>query len=151
MASLSFTLLPDALLELHDVLICLSKFNESVSIEAEHGFVRHLIPETLAILPSFNPAMTWHYSSKPYYQSVEQCSWYLFEQLRLSALNPTKSGYAAFRFGSTTFFSDYKFSPRSGSSSSARSGGEKFSCQIYIKVPGVSPLLWFSDLTSLPR
>ncbi|KKZ66664.1 hypothetical protein EMCG_00227 [[Emmonsia] crescens] len=40
MTSLSFTLLPVALLQLHDVLICLSKFNESVSIEAEKSFLR---------------------------------------------------------------------------------------------------------------
>lgn len=39
MTSLSFTLLPVALLQLHDVLVCLSKFNESVSIEAEESFV----------------------------------------------------------------------------------------------------------------
>ncbi|KAL2383149.1 hypothetical protein RJZ90_002840 [Blastomyces dermatitidis] len=40
MTSLSFTLLPDALLQLHDVLICLAKFNENVSIEAEESFLR---------------------------------------------------------------------------------------------------------------
>ncbi|ODH51299.1 hypothetical protein GX48_02539 [Paracoccidioides brasiliensis] len=40
MTSLRFTLLPDALLHLHDVLVCLAKFNESVSIEAEESFLR---------------------------------------------------------------------------------------------------------------
>ncbi|KAG5208316.1 DNA repair protein rad9 [Trichophyton interdigitale] len=40
MASLSFTLLPEALMQLRDVLICLSKFNETVSIEAEPDFLR---------------------------------------------------------------------------------------------------------------
>ncbi|OJD20211.1 hypothetical protein ACJ73_08455 [Blastomyces percursus] len=40
MTSLSFTLLPDALLQLHDVLLCLAKFNENVSIEAEESFLR---------------------------------------------------------------------------------------------------------------
>ncbi|PGH02227.1 cell cycle checkpoint control protein RAD9A [Blastomyces parvus] len=40
MTSLSFTLLPEALLQLHDVLICLAKFNENVSIEAEESFLR---------------------------------------------------------------------------------------------------------------
>ncbi|KAK2861471.1 hypothetical protein FQN49_004167, partial [Arthroderma sp. PD_2] len=40
MASVSFTLLPEALLQLRDVLICLSKFNETVSIEAESDSLR---------------------------------------------------------------------------------------------------------------
>ncbi|EFQ98269.1 DNA repair protein rad9 [Nannizzia gypsea CBS 118893] len=40
MASLSFTLLPEALMQLRDVLICLSKFNETVSIEADPGCLR---------------------------------------------------------------------------------------------------------------
>ncbi|EGC45311.1 DNA repair protein RAD9 [Histoplasma capsulatum var. duboisii H88] len=40
MISLRFTLPPDALLQLHDVLICLAKFNETVSIEAEASFLR---------------------------------------------------------------------------------------------------------------
>jgi cell cycle checkpoint control protein RAD9A len=45
MATLSFSLDPPALLRLHDVLSCLAKFNESVSIEAEYDLVRtnHLI------------------------------------------------------------------------------------------------------------
>ncbi|KAL1957313.1 hypothetical protein VTO42DRAFT_6102 [Malbranchea cinnamomea] len=91
--SLSFTLLPEALLQLHDVLICLSKFDESVSVEAENDF------------------------------------------LRFSALNSTKSAYAAFKFDATTsFFSEYAFTPRRAASSSVpKVGREKFSCQIYIK------------------
>ncbi|KAM5448514.1 putative exodeoxyribonuclease III [Microsporum audouinii] len=40
MASLSFTLLPEGLMQLRDVLICLSKFNETVSIEAEPDCLR---------------------------------------------------------------------------------------------------------------
>lgn len=39
MAALSFSLLPSALIRLHDALTCLSKFNESVSIEAEYDLV----------------------------------------------------------------------------------------------------------------
>lgn len=42
MASLYFTLLPESLLRLHDVLLCLAKFSESVSIEAEYDTVRFL-------------------------------------------------------------------------------------------------------------
>ncbi|KAL2002660.1 hypothetical protein VTN02DRAFT_6270 [Thermoascus thermophilus] len=40
MATLSFSLVPAALIRLHDALICLSKFNESVSIEAEYDLLR---------------------------------------------------------------------------------------------------------------
>lgn len=39
MATLSFSLVPAALIRLHDALICLSKFNESVFIEAEYDLV----------------------------------------------------------------------------------------------------------------
>lgn len=34
MVALNFTLQPEALAALHDVLVCLGKFSESVSIEA---------------------------------------------------------------------------------------------------------------------
>jgi cell cycle checkpoint control protein RAD9A len=37
--TLSFSLSPPALFRLHDALTCLSKFNESVSIEAEYDLV----------------------------------------------------------------------------------------------------------------
>ena len=37
--SLSFSLSPPALIRLHEALICLAKFNESVSIEAEYDLV----------------------------------------------------------------------------------------------------------------
>ncbi|KMU80518.1 DNA repair protein rad9 [Coccidioides immitis RMSCC 3703] len=40
MASLWFSLVPEAFLKLHDVLVCLAKFNDAVSIEAEPDFFR---------------------------------------------------------------------------------------------------------------
>ncbi|KAI1909801.1 hypothetical protein LOZ53_002838 [Ophidiomyces ophidiicola] len=40
MASVSFTLAPEAILQFHDILVCLAKFNDAVSIEAEHDFLR---------------------------------------------------------------------------------------------------------------
>lgn len=40
MTKLSFTISPAALVRLHNALTCLSKFNESVSIEAEYDLVR---------------------------------------------------------------------------------------------------------------
>lgn len=39
MAHLSFSLSPDALVRLHDVLTCLGKFDESVALEAEYDLV----------------------------------------------------------------------------------------------------------------
>lgn len=42
MPTLSFSLLPDALHQLHDALVCLSKFYDSVAIEAEYDLVRAL-------------------------------------------------------------------------------------------------------------
>lgn len=42
MTQLSFSLSPGALIRLHDALICLSKFNESVALEAEYDLVNLL-------------------------------------------------------------------------------------------------------------
>lgn len=39
MSSLTLSLAPPALVRLHDVLICLSKFSDTVAIEAEHDLV----------------------------------------------------------------------------------------------------------------
>ena len=39
MTSLSFSLAPEALVRLHNALICLSKFSHYVSIEAEYDLV----------------------------------------------------------------------------------------------------------------
>ncbi|CEL01375.1 hypothetical protein ASPCAL00959 [Aspergillus calidoustus] len=40
MTALSFSLLPGSLLRLHEVLVCLAKFSDTVSIEAEPEFLR---------------------------------------------------------------------------------------------------------------
>ncbi|KAG2413670.1 hypothetical protein HFD88_002859 [Aspergillus terreus] len=40
MATLSFSLAPEALFQLHDALICLAKFHETVAIEAEYDVLR---------------------------------------------------------------------------------------------------------------
>jgi hypothetical protein len=40
MTALSFSLLPGSLLRLHEALVCLAKFSDTVSIEAEPEFVR---------------------------------------------------------------------------------------------------------------
>ncbi|KAL1968605.1 hypothetical protein VTN77DRAFT_1815 [Rasamsonia byssochlamydoides] len=92
MATLSFSLDPGALVRLHDALSCLSKFSESVSIEAE------------------------------------------YDLLRLSALNTTKTAYAAFVFDADKFFSRFSFSLRRNTNVAARNqSADRFSCQIYLK------------------
>ncbi|KAL4944582.1 hypothetical protein BDV06DRAFT_220100 [Aspergillus oleicola] len=81
MATISFSLLPDSLSHFHDALLCLSKFSDTVGIEAEN------------------------------------------ELLRLSALNSSKTAFAAFVFEPETFFERYDFYYTNG----------KFSCQVYLK------------------
>ncbi|EAW13939.1 putative DNA repair protein rad9 [Aspergillus clavatus NRRL 1] len=88
MTLLSFSLLPDALGRMHDALLCLAKFSETVAIEAESDL------------------------------------------LRLSVLNSTKTGYAAFVFEKDGFLASYSFA-RESIARDARS--ERFCCQIYIK------------------
>lgn len=59
--------------------------------------------------------------------------WLTVSQLRLSALNSTKTGFASFTFEKEVFFEAYSFN----SSSNDRSGSvslERFFCQIYNKV-----------------
>lgn len=54
-------------------------------------------------------------------------------QLRLSALNSTKTGFASFAFEKNEFFEAYSFQ----SENEARSGSgalDRFFCQIYVKV-----------------
>ena len=48
MTSLKLSLAPPALVRLHDTLICLAKFSDSVAIEAEHDQVRAL-PNDLSL------------------------------------------------------------------------------------------------------
>lgn len=42
MPALSFSLLPASLSRLHEALVCLGKFGDTVGIEAEHDIVRDL-------------------------------------------------------------------------------------------------------------
>ncbi|KAL3474876.1 Rad9-domain-containing protein [Aspergillus californicus] len=51
--------------------------------------------------------------------------------LRLSALNSSKTAYAAFIFAENKFFENYEFSSRRRNTDEFRP--EKFSCQVYIK------------------
>lgn len=59
MVALNFTLQPEALAALHDALVCLGKFSESVSIEARRdrvGFMPHFSGRSSAI--TFSPAFS---------------------------------------------------------------------------------------------
>jgi cell cycle checkpoint control protein RAD9A len=112
MATLSFSLQSSALVPLHDALSCLSKFSESVSIEAEYDLV------------STNDTMTVAFLLKEGLQ-----------KLRLSALNTTKTGYASFVFDADKFFSRFSFSLRRNKNTAAGiQAGDRFACQIYLKV-----------------
>ncbi|KAJ5604737.1 Rad9/Ddc1 [Penicillium lagena] len=98
MTTLSLSLAPPALIRLHDALTCLSKFSETVAIEAEHDL------------------------------------------LRLSAINSTKTAYAAFAFARELFFEAYAFSTDGNSraarhhqSTTSSAPSDRFCCQIYIK------------------
>lgn len=108
MAVLRFSLDPAALGKLHDALVCLGRFHESVCLEATRDHVSH------------SNWIHWHY-----------IEWILTQlQLVLSSLNCTKTGYAAFTFVGDKFFTKYVYSP-------PRIAGktiEKFTCRIYNKV-----------------
>lgn len=41
MHTLAFTLSPEGVVRVHDAVVCLSKFSESVSLEARHDKVPH--------------------------------------------------------------------------------------------------------------
>ncbi|KAN0076474.1 Rad9 domain containing protein [Elaphomyces granulatus] len=54
-----------------------------------------------------------------------------YDQLRLSALNSTKTAYSSFLFDANKFFSRFSFSIRRGDPRNPSS--DRFSCQIYLK------------------
>lgn len=108
MARMSFSLLPSALIRLHDTLICLAKFNESVALEAEYDLV-----SLSSVIQSKN-LLTGRF------------------QLRLSVLNSTKTAYSAFVLEADSFFEDYSFNPNTASSSNGHSN--RFCFQVYLKV-----------------
>lgn len=61
MAILIFTLSPEGISKLHDALVCLGKFSESVSIEASHDKVRDLIFCTfLTRSPKFEQLISYY-------------------------------------------------------------------------------------------
>lgn len=109
MAHLSFSLLPNALIRLHDALICLAKFSESVALEAEYDLV-----SLSTTIQSKKNILTEGF------------------QLRLSVLDSTKTAYSAFALEADSFFENYSFSLNTASSSNGRS--IRFSCQLYLKV-----------------
>lgn len=55
-------------------------------------------------------------------------------QLRLSALNSTKTAYSSFALDADAFFEDYSFSIGRDASTSGNVRPDRFCCQIYLKV-----------------
>lgn len=52
MTTLTLSLAPPALVRLHDALICLSKFSDTVAIEAEQDLVRSLARSIYKEIPA---------------------------------------------------------------------------------------------------
>ncbi len=103
MTVLSFSLAPEATGRFHDALVCLAKFGECVSLEArkDKGSRRSTSKELSLIV----------------------------RQLTITALNLSKTAYAAFALDARTFFIDYHFS-----ASSSAETGDRFTCQLLNKV-----------------
>ncbi|KAK1039745.1 hypothetical protein LTR33_015914 [Friedmanniomyces endolithicus] len=102
MTVLSFSLAPEATGRFHDALVCLAKFGECVSLEArkDKGSRRSTSKELSLIV----------------------------RQLTITALNLSKTAYAAFALDARTFFIDYHFS-----ASSSAETGDRFTCQLLNK------------------
>lgn len=140
MVSLSFTLLPEALLQFHDVLTCLAKFNENVTVEAEQNFVSgpsglHTIYCLLIFVVVPNNTNLYKLLFASWLDTNTDV--YLSTQLRLTTLNSTKSAYASFKFdpSSSSFFSGYSLNiTRAAAGVAAGNSREKLSFQIYLKV-----------------
>jgi cell cycle checkpoint control protein RAD9A len=112
MSSLTLSLAPPALVRLHDVLICLSKFSDTVAIEAEHDLVWFL-----------------------QFRNSKKFLLMYHVKLRLSALNSTKTAFASFVCEKESFFEAYSFNVRRDvRSSSGSTAGDRFYCQILLKV-----------------
>ncbi|KAF2263737.1 hypothetical protein CC78DRAFT_517975 [Lojkania enalia] len=85
MAVLSFTLMPEAAAKVHDLLVCLGKFSDTVAIEARR------------------------------------------ERFTFTALNSSKSAYAALSLDAKQFFTSYECIPSQGSPDG------RFTCSMYTK------------------
>ena len=111
MVTLNFTLTPEAASRVHDFLICLAKFSDSVSIEARRDRVG---------LPIFQRSL----SRKPF----------LSYQLTFTALNSSKSAYASFALEGNKFFLQYECLPSNGGIEG------RFTCSMYSKVREMLPV-----------
>lgn len=109
MAVLSFSLTPEATGRVYEALVCLAKFGEAVSIEAKSEKAR------------FHPT-AWFTK----YANARQ--------LTITALNLSRTAYAAFALDSRSFFISYDFRGGGGGSSSSVKGGDRFTCQLLNKV-----------------
>src|ERR1700761_7311571 len=83
MTALEFTLSPSAAASLHGVLLCLSRFNDTVSFDAREENVSFIISSSVHCLT-------------------------FIRKLTLNALNLSNTAHAAIKLG-RGFFSDYSF------------------------------------------
>lgn len=123
MAILTFTLSPDGVVRIHDALVCLGRFSETVSIEATHDKVR---------IQDIN-------------HSGPRIITDLF-QLLLTTLNSSKSAYASFTFFKKTSFLRYCYQPVRGQGIQP---SDRFSCKLYNKVEFSSSTTMVTDPSRL--
>jgi cell cycle checkpoint control protein RAD9A len=117
MHGLKFTLTPAGVARVHDAVICLSKFSETVSIEARPDKVNEIWSSSSSLIIFYSTHLL------------------LFLQLSLTALNSSKSAYACFCLDGADFFDEYLYS--SNFSERKRPDGvveARFTCQVYNKV-----------------
>ena len=112
---LNFTLSAEAVVRVHDIILCLSKFSEVVSLE---GVADKVGPFLRCVNIEYKIAkMGWRY------------------QLVLSALNSSQSAFASFTLDKDRFFQRYNLDCDLARSQQPRPDTDAhFTCQIYNKV-----------------
>lgn len=104
MAVVSFSLTPEATGRVYELLLCLAKFGETVSLEARSEKVPIQTEKEIFAAVTDNP------------------------QLTFTALNSSRTAYASFSLDAKQFFIDYDFDVNN-----AASAGDRFTCQLYNK------------------
>lgn len=104
---LDFSLSPDATGRIYELLACLAKFGDTVSVEAR--------AEKASSAKMIN-SNTIHAAKTS-------------QQLTLTALNSSRTAYASFSLDPRTFFINYNFDVRNPPGKS-----DRFTCQLYNRV-----------------
>ena len=112
---LNFTLSAEAVVRIHDIVLCLSKFSEVVSLEG--------VADKVGPFP--------HFVNMEYVTDDVRRQY----QLVLSALNSSHSAFASFTLDRDHFFRRYNLDCEQARSQQPRPDADAhFTCQIYNKV-----------------